>query len=104
MAPDAALPGRLAPARRQRSEIANSRPRTAMMLLLVPLIAWHYRLSNARSAYRQQWAFNWSLEGFIWIRRSSSWSFSACSCGGTRTGSIRFGLCLANRLRSERWR
>ena len=37
------------------------------VLILVPLIAWHYRLSNSRSAYRPQWGFNWSLEGFIWI-------------------------------------
>jgi cytochrome o ubiquinol oxidase subunit 2 len=37
------------------------------VLLLVPLMAWHYRLWNSRSAYRPQWAFNWSLEGFIWI-------------------------------------
>ncbi len=37
------------------------------VLLLTPLIAWHYRLSNTRAAYRPQWAFNWSLEGLIWI-------------------------------------
>ena len=37
------------------------------VLLLVPLIAWHYRLANSRSAYRPQWGFNWSLEGLIWI-------------------------------------
>ncbi len=37
------------------------------ILLLVPLFAWHYRLSNTRSAYRPQWAFSWSLEGLIWI-------------------------------------
>ena len=35
------------------------------VLILVPLIAWHYRLSNTRSAYRPQWGFNWSLEGLI---------------------------------------
>ncbi len=37
------------------------------VLLLAPLFAWHYRLSNTRSAYRPQWAFSWSLEGLIWI-------------------------------------
>ncbi|KAB0675611.1 COX aromatic rich motif-containing protein [Aureimonas leprariae] len=37
------------------------------VLLLVPLVAWHYRLSNTKSAYRPQWGFNWSLEGLIWI-------------------------------------
>ncbi len=37
------------------------------VLLLTPLIAWHYRLSNTRSAYRPQWGFSWSIEGLIWI-------------------------------------
>jgi len=37
------------------------------VLILVPLVAWHYRLSNTRSAYRPQWGFNWPLEGLIWI-------------------------------------
>ncbi len=37
------------------------------VLLLVPAIAWHYRLSNTKSAYRPQWGFSWSLEGLIWI-------------------------------------
>jgi cytochrome o ubiquinol oxidase subunit 2 len=37
------------------------------VLLLTPLIAWHYRLSNTEAAYRPQWGFNWSLEGLIWI-------------------------------------
>ena len=37
------------------------------VLLLTPLIAWHYRLSNTRSAYRPQWSFSWPLEGLIWI-------------------------------------
>ncbi len=37
------------------------------VLLLTPLIAWHYRLSNTRHAYRPQWGFNWWLEGLIWI-------------------------------------
>ena len=37
------------------------------VLLLTPLIAWHYRLSNKNSAYRPQWGFYWPLEGLIWI-------------------------------------
>ncbi len=37
------------------------------VLILVPLIGWHYRLSNSKSAYRPQWGFSWSLEGLIWI-------------------------------------
>lgn len=39
----------------------------APVLLLTPIFAWHYRLSNTKSAYRPQWGFNWPLEGFIWI-------------------------------------
>ncbi len=37
------------------------------VLILTPIIAWHYRLSNTKSAYRPQWSFSWSLEGLIWI-------------------------------------
>jgi len=37
------------------------------VLVLTPLIAWHYRLSNTASAYRPQWEFSWPLEGLIWI-------------------------------------
>lgn len=37
------------------------------VLILVPLIAWHYRLSNRGDAYRPNWNFSWTLEGFIWI-------------------------------------
>ncbi len=39
----------------------------APVLLLAPLFAWHYRLSNTRSAYRPQWGFSWPLEGLIWV-------------------------------------
>ena len=39
----------------------------APVLLLVPLFAWHYRLSNTSSAYRPRWSFSWPLEGLIWI-------------------------------------
>ena len=37
------------------------------VLLMVPLVAWHYRLSNTESAYRPQWGFNWPIEALIWI-------------------------------------
>ena len=37
------------------------------VLIMVPVIAWHYRLNNTRHAYRPQWGFNWTLEGLIWI-------------------------------------
>jgi cytochrome o ubiquinol oxidase subunit 2 len=37
------------------------------VLLLTPIIAWHYRLSNSKSAYRPDWDFSWPLEGLIWI-------------------------------------
>jgi cytochrome o ubiquinol oxidase subunit 2 len=37
------------------------------VLLLTPLIAWHYRLSNKHSAFKPNWNFSWTLEGFIWI-------------------------------------
>ncbi|MGH7046242.1 MAG: hypothetical protein ACREE2_07610 [Stellaceae bacterium] len=37
------------------------------VLLLTPLIAWHYRLSNKHHAFKPQWDFSWTLEGFIWI-------------------------------------
>lgn len=39
----------------------------APVLLLTPLFAWYYRLSNTRSVYRPQWGFSWPLEGLIWI-------------------------------------
>ncbi|WP_380782373.1 cytochrome ubiquinol oxidase subunit II [Sphingomonas sp. R86520] len=37
------------------------------VLLLTPLFAWHYRLSNRDDAYRPKWNFNWWVEGLIWI-------------------------------------
>lgn len=37
------------------------------VLLLTPLVAWHYRLSNKKSAFKPKWDFSWKLEGFIWI-------------------------------------
>jgi cytochrome o ubiquinol oxidase subunit 2 len=37
------------------------------VLLLTPFIAWHYRLSNTRSAFKPDWNFSWPLEGLIWV-------------------------------------
>ena len=37
------------------------------VLLLTPIMAWHYRLANTKSAFRPQWGFSWILEGLIWI-------------------------------------
>lgn len=37
------------------------------VLVLTPIIAWHYRRSNTHDAYRPDWTFSWTLEGFIWI-------------------------------------
>lgn len=54
------------------------------VLLLVPLFAWHYRLSNRRAAYRPDWDFAWWIEGLIWIPPAAiviglgviSWSYT----------------------------
>lgn len=37
------------------------------VLILTPIVAWHYRQSNTEDAYRPEWNFSWTLEGFIWI-------------------------------------
>ncbi|WP_261371075.1 cytochrome ubiquinol oxidase subunit II [Sphingobium sp. B2] len=37
------------------------------VLLLAPIIAWHYRRSNTESAFRPEWNFAWPLEFLIWI-------------------------------------
>ena len=37
------------------------------VLLLTPIVAWHYRLSNKHNAFKPKWDFSWTLEGFIWI-------------------------------------
>lgn len=37
------------------------------VLLLTPIIAWHYRLSNKHDAFKPKWNFSWILEGLIWI-------------------------------------
>jgi cytochrome o ubiquinol oxidase subunit 2 len=39
----------------------------APVLILVPLVAWHYRLSNKGDAYRPDWGFSWPLEILVWI-------------------------------------
>jgi cytochrome o ubiquinol oxidase subunit 2 len=39
----------------------------APVLLLTPLIAWHYRISNSRAAFRPEWGFSWILEILIWV-------------------------------------
>lgn len=37
------------------------------VLILTPIVAWHYRQSNTNDAYRPEWNFSWTLEGFIWV-------------------------------------
>lgn len=37
------------------------------VLVLTPLIAWHYRLSNKKKAFRPRWNFSWWLEALIWV-------------------------------------
>jgi cytochrome o ubiquinol oxidase subunit 2 len=37
------------------------------VLLLTPIIAWHYRLANKNSVFKPKWIFSWPLEGLIWI-------------------------------------
>jgi cytochrome o ubiquinol oxidase subunit II len=37
------------------------------VLLMTPIVAWHYRLSNRQTAYRPKWHFSWWIEGLIWI-------------------------------------
>lgn len=37
------------------------------VLLLTPIIAWHYRLANKNSAFEPKWIFSWPLEALIWI-------------------------------------
>jgi cytochrome o ubiquinol oxidase subunit 2 len=37
------------------------------VLLLTPLIAWHYRLANTKGAFRPDWRFSWKLEFLIWV-------------------------------------
>ena len=39
----------------------------APVLILTPIIAWHYRLSNKRNAFRPKWDFSLVIEAFIWI-------------------------------------
>lgn len=37
------------------------------VLLLTPIMAWHYRLSNKTSAFRPKWDFSWWIEALIWL-------------------------------------
>ncbi len=37
------------------------------VLLLAPVIAWHYRLSNKHNHFRPNWNFSWWIEGLIWV-------------------------------------
>lgn len=37
------------------------------VLILTPIMAWHYRLSNKDSAFKPKWDFSWSLEALIWL-------------------------------------
>ncbi|WP_200933157.1 MULTISPECIES: hypothetical protein [unclassified Sphingomonas] len=37
------------------------------VLILVPLMAWHYRLSNKGDTYQPNWGFSWPLEILVWI-------------------------------------
>ena len=38
------------------------------VLILTPLFAWRYRLGGGRDRpFNPKWAFNWPLEGFIWL-------------------------------------
>ena len=37
------------------------------VLILVPVMAWHYRLSNRSDAFRPGWGFSWPLEILIWV-------------------------------------
>ena len=37
------------------------------VLLLTPVIAWHYRRANKDDAFRPKWDFSWTLEFLIWV-------------------------------------
>lgn len=37
------------------------------VLLLTPIMAWHYRLSNKNSAFKPTWNFSWPIEALIWL-------------------------------------
>ena len=37
------------------------------VFILVPLVAWHYRIRNKHHVYTPDWGFSWSLEGLVWI-------------------------------------
>ncbi len=37
------------------------------VFILVPLVAWYYRIGNKGHGYKPDWGFSWSLEGLVWI-------------------------------------
>lgn len=37
------------------------------VLLLTPIIAWHYRLANTKSTFKPKWDFSWWIEALIWL-------------------------------------
>ena len=37
------------------------------VLILTPIVAWHYRISNKHNAFKPDWNFSWPLEILIWI-------------------------------------
>ncbi len=39
----------------------------APVAVLLPVIAWHYRISNTHAAFRPRWGFSWAVEALIWI-------------------------------------
>lgn len=39
----------------------------APVLLLTPMMAWHYRQANKNNKFKPKWNFSWPLEGLIWV-------------------------------------
>jgi cytochrome o ubiquinol oxidase subunit 2 len=39
----------------------------APIYILLPIIAWRYRIANIKSVFRPRWSFSWYLEGLIWL-------------------------------------
>ena len=73
----------------------------APVLLLTPLMAWHYRQANKNNKFKPKWNFSWSLEGLIWFPLrvlSLAWPFY---CGTRPTGSIRTGHSYRRSRRSK---
>ena len=74
------------------------------VLFLTPLIAWHYRLANKHSAFKPEWHFSWTLEGFIWVRRRESASAFYYGIIHTRSIPIARSHPTSRRLSFRRWR